>query len=876
MRFRPFALALLAVTVLAVSSCTPPQQSQRQWIAGGVNPTRYAIAITPNVEAATFQGDVTITVDARDTATAVTMNQLDLTVDSATIDGQPARVATDQTAQTLTLTPQTALGRGQHLIHIAYHGKIYDDPYGLFRVAYDQNGQQVRALVTQFEPGDARRLAPMWDQPNRRAVFSLSIVGPAAEMAVSNMPVANTEALPNNLVRTTFADTPPMASYLVFLSVGDFERITQNVDGIEIGVVVRRGETARARYALQTGVEVLQYYHQYFGIRYPLPKLDMVGVPGAGGFAAMENWGAILYFDQYIMLDEDRSSEANRQDVFNTIAHEMAHQWFGDLVTMNWWDDLWLNEGFASWMAAKATDHLHPDWKPWLSQLTDGTASAMSLDSRAGTHPVVQTVNTIDEANLAFDAITYQKGLAVIRMIEAYVGEDAFRTGVHNYLEAHKLGNSTTEDLWRAVQQASGQPVLEIAHSFTSQPGFPLLTVNGDHCTNATPTISVAQRRFAMDAAARTNEHWSVPVVARRVGQAPVRGVLPAQATSAIQVPPGCGAYVVNAGQSGFFRVLYDPANFQRLQQNFRSLDADDQLGILLDYWAFGRSGDAPFTNYLDLTTQIPANADPLIAQDTVDSMTALAGYAEGRPSEAAVKAYGRNAIRPFFARVGWEPKAGEPANDAVLRAALIRALGDLGDPEIIAGARSRFRALNRVPASTRDAVIHVYAYNATPQDYDALVAQARAATDFVEQRRLWLAAASAKDPALAQRSLAVTLEDTVPRQLRPQILLTVAGVQARLAWDFLGAHRAQLETMFDPLSRFEYPATIASQSSDPAMAAALEQYARGFPEGVRPSINAAMASIRIKAQTIHDRMPAVEQWIAAHPAASAPVATQR
>jgi aminopeptidase N len=783
----------------------------------------------------------------------------------------------DNTAQTVKLTPQQALRNGRHEIHIAYHGKIYDDPYGLFRVSYDQNGHTVRALATQFEPGDARRLAPMWDQPNRRAIFSLTITAPAGQMAVSNMPVANSATLPTGRVRVTFADTPPMASYLVFLAVGDFERITQTVDGVEVGVVVRRGETERARYALQAGVESLHYYHDYFGIPYPLPKLDMVGVPGAGGFAAMENWGAILYFDQYILLDADRSSEANRQDIFNTIAHEIAHQWFGDLVTMEWWNDLWLNEGFASWMAAKATNALHPDWKPWLGQLTDGTASAMSLDSREGTHPVVQEVNTIDEANLAFDAITYQKGLAVLRMVEAYVGEDAFRTGVHNYLMAHRLGNAETNDLWTAVQQASGQPVLEIAHSFTNQPGFPVLTVSGANCSTDRPTVSVAQRRFAMDDAARTDEHWSVPVVARRVGAAPVRGVLPPQATASIQVPPGCGAYIVNAGQSGFFRVLYDQQNFQRLVQSFHTLDTDDQLGILLDYWAFGRSGDAPFTNYLDLTTTLPADADPVIALDTVDSMTSLAAYAEGRPSEQSVRAYARNAIRPFFTRIGWDPKPGEPANDAILRAKLISALGDLGDAEVIAGARQRFGALGGVPASIRDAVIHVYAYNATPQDYDTLVAQARAATDFVEQRRLWLAAATAKNPDLARRSLDLTLQETLPRQLRPQVLLTVAGEQPRMAWDFLVAHRQALEAMFDPLSRFEYPASIASQSSDPAMVTELETYAHGFPAGVRPSITAATASIRIKAQTIHDRMPAVEQWIARRSADPAPVApTQR
>ncbi len=865
MTFRRLSL-LIAFCGIALSASDAG--AQRQWFEGAPIPSRYEIAITPDAEAGTFRGEARITIASATALAEVQMNALGLDVSRATIDGATAGVATNEEAQTLTLTPRRALRPGRHTLRITYSGQIQDEAYGLFRVSYEANGQTQRALATQFEPGDARRLAPMWDQPNRRAVFSLTVTALSDQMAVSNMPALRATRLSGGLTRTTFTDTPSMPSYLLFLAVGEFERVTRNVDGIELGVVVRRGQTHRTSEALEAGEQSLRYFTEYFGIPYPLPKLDMIGVPGAGGFGAMENWGAILYFDQYLLVDE-HSSEAERQNVFGIVAHEIAHQWFGNLVTMTWWDDLWLNEGFASWMAAKATEDVHPDWRPWLSQLSDGTATAMALDARTGTHPIVQTVNTLDEANLAFDAITYEKGLAVIRMIEAYVGEEDFRHGVRDYLNDHLYGNARTEDLWQAVQAASGQPVLDIARGFTGQSGFPLLTAQGGACTRAPDgdaSIALTQRRFAMDDASRTGERWTIPAVAQRVGGEPVRAVLPSASTASIAALPACGAYLVNAGQSGFFRVLYDQRNFAQLVAEMRNLDAADQLGLLLDYWAFGRSGDAPFTAYLDLVNTLDASVDPIIAMDTIGSMLALHNYSKGRTSEASVRAYARSTIRPYLDRLGWEARAGEPANDALARAQAIDALGHLGDENVIAEARRRVRSNDpaAMPAGIRSVLLSVYAHNANVSDYEDMLARTRAAGDFVEQRRLFLRLAGAKDPALARRTLQLTLGEDIPRQIRTQVVASVAAEHPRMSWDFLVANRTAIEALLDPLQRLEYPGAIASAGADPLVAAELEHYARDFPEGAMPSVASAAATIRLRAQTIAERMPAVEAWIAA------------
>lgn len=303
MKFRPLAL-LAAVLLLAPAAMA--QTSERQWFEGGPTPLRYEIAVTPNAEAATFAGEARITIDTTETQSTVTMNALGLNVSRASIDNAGVAFDTDQEAQTLTLTPRRPLRPGRHTIRVTYTGVIQDDAYGLFRVEYQDGDVTKRALATQFEPGDARRLAPMWDQPNLRAVFALTVTAPTNQMVIGNMPAARAQRLPGGLTRTTFQNTPSMPSYLLFLAVGDFERVTRDVDGVELGVVVRRGQTHRAEEALTAGAQSLRYFTEYFGIRYPLPKLDMIGVPGAGGFGAMENWGAILYFDQYLLVDELR------------------------------------------------------------------------------------------------------------------------------------------------------------------------------------------------------------------------------------------------------------------------------------------------------------------------------------------------------------------------------------------------------------------------------------------------------------------------------------------------------------------------------------------------------------------------------------------
>ncbi|HZZ30714.1 MAG TPA: M1 family metallopeptidase, partial [Phenylobacterium sp.] len=482
------ALVLAGISANGVLAAAPspaarPAQT-RLTLPDTVTPEHYDIAVTPDAKALTFTGSATIVVRAHKAVRSITLNAADIVFGRVRLDqraGGP-QISLDPAQQTARFTFAQPVAPGLHRLHIDYKGKIYQQASGLFALDYDTPHGKARALFTQFENSDARRFVPSFDEPGRKASFTLTAVTPADRMAISNMPVASTQALPGGLKRVRFAETPKMSSYLLFFGLGDFERVSRKVDGVDLGVVVKRGDLAQARFALDAASQILPYYDSYFGTRFPLPKLDLIGGPGSSQFfGAMENWGAIFYFERDLLIDPRLATEDDRQNVYIVVAHEMAHQWFGDLVTMAWWDDLWLNEGFASWMENKVTDHFHPEWKVWLQQL-NAKQRAMQVDAKDGTHPVITPIDDVLQASGAFDDITYDKGASVIRMLEAYTGEDAWRAGIRRYIAHHAYGNAVTDDLWREVDAVSPNKVAGIAHDFTLQAGVPMVRVEETGC----------------------------------------------------------------------------------------------------------------------------------------------------------------------------------------------------------------------------------------------------------------------------------------------------------------------------------------------------------------------------------------------------------
>ncbi|MGZ8362075.1 MAG: M1 family metallopeptidase, partial [Allosphingosinicella sp.] len=675
------------------TSAPPPAAAQvPSQLPRNVRPLHYSISAQPDAANLRFSGSVRIDIEVLEATDTIILNQAELAFSSVTLDGGPrARVSIDAEAQTATFRFDAPIAPGRHRLSIDYSGVINTQAAGLFALDYAADGAQHRSLFTQFEAPDARRFFPGWDEPNFRTPYDLAVVVPAGQQAISNMPEAGREARPDGSTIVRFQTSPPMSSYLLFLAMGEFDRITTTAGGTEIGVVTRRGAGEQGRWALDSSARIVPWYNEYFGTPYPLPKLDNIAGPGSSQFfSAMENWGAIFSFENILLVDPAITTESRRQAIFSVAAHEIAHQWFGDLVTMSWWDDLWLNEGFASWMATNATQALHPEWEPLLDRV-NGRENAMRLDSLATTHPVVQRIQTVEQMSQAFDAITYEKGEAVIVMLEDYVGADAWRRGVQSYIARHRLGNTQSEDLWRAIEEASGRPVRALAHDFTQQPGVPLIRVEGGQCVRGATQVSLRQGQFSRDNPNAEPLRWRVPVIAA-AGGSELRTIV--EGGSAQAMVPGCGPLVVNYGQAGYYRTLYTPELLARLTSDFARLRPLDQIGLVADNWALGLAGYQSPAVALDMAAAAPGNANSKLWERVATVYAQVDGmYAGDEANRARFARYAAGRLRPVLDRLGWSPRANERANDAVLRDLLIGTLGAMRDPAVVAEANRRFDA---------------------------------------------------------------------------------------------------------------------------------------------------------------------------------------
>src|SRR3954469_11689696 len=843
-------------------------------LPANVRPLQYALWITPDAANLVFSASALIDIEVKAPTREIVLNAADLAfrkVSLAPLAGGEAvaasDVSTDAAAQTATFRFPAPIAPGRYRLSIDYAGKIYTQAAGFFALDYDSAAGRKRALFTQFEASDARRLFPSWDEPQFRTPYNLTVTVPADRDLVANMPQAGVQQQPGGLKTVTFQRTPPMSSYLVFLGIGEFDRIATTAAGTEIGVVAKRGSGQNGRWAMESAARILPFYNSYFGTPFPLPKLDNVAGPGSSQFfGAMENWGAIFSFESALLLDPAITSEASRQRIFEVAAHEMAHQWFGDLVTMAWWDDLWLNEGFASWMATKATAALHPEWEPGLG-IVDARESAMRLDSVATTHPIVQHLTTVDQISQAFDSITYSKGEAVLTMLEGYVGSEAWRRGGQDYIRAHKYSNTQTDDLWQAVEHSAGKPVTAIAHDFTLQPGVPLIRVEEAACRGGKTTMTLRQAEFSRDRPDKPPLAWRVPVIASTIGGAEARTIV-AGGSGTVTVP-GCGAALLNAGQSGYYRTLYAPALLDRLSASFGRLATVDQLGLLADNGGLGLAGYQSAARALDLVDRASPEANTRLSTRIATILEQIHAMFEGDPAhQAMVARYAARKLGPVMARVGWTAKPGEPATVAVLRANLIGALGGMGDPAIVREANRLYASNDPLAAAgpLRSTILGVVARNVDAAGWERLHALARAEANPLVKAQLSRLLGAAHDPALAQRALDLALTDEPGATTSSAMIAAVAAAHPDLAFDFAIRNRERVEPLVDSSSRSRFLPSLASGSSDPAMVAKVQDYAQRYmpPQSRRPA-DQAIASIQDRVRVRQSRLPDISRWFEAH-----------
>ena len=838
-----------------------------------VAPSHYVIAIVPDAGAATFTGQVSITINVLKSTRNITLNARELAIQSAelvsgTTSTAAAGIKLNAEQQTATFEFARPLAKGSYVLKIAYSGIIGAQANGLFHVDYDTAAGHQRAIYTQFENSDARRFVPCWDEPNYKATFDLQATVPAGQMAVSNMPGTKT-ALPDGRVQVQFATSPKMSTYLLFFGMGDFERATDMVDGTEVGVITQRGALSQAAFPLASSARILHEYNDYFGVRFPLPKLDNIAAPGSSQFfSAMENWGAIFTFENAMLLDPNISTQNDKEVSFIVEAHEMAHQWFGDLVTMRWWDDLWLNEGFASWMENHSTQRLHPEWNTRLL-LVNVHQSAMNLDSLSTTHPVVQHIETVEQASQAFDEITYQKGESVITMLENYVGEDAWRAGVRLYMKQHAYSNTTSDDFWKSIEQASAKPITRIAHDFTLQPGIPMIKVGNASCSNGTTTVRLTQGEFSRDQLDKKPLRWHVPVTAQVVGQnQPVQTLVNGNATLTL---PGCGPVLVNAGQTGYFRTLYTPQQFALLAGHFAELAPIDALGLLSDSWSLGLAGLQPLANVLNLAAATPLSADPQVWSNITGMYYSINQLY--RDDKAGLQKFNQVAaarLAPILAQVGWSARAADTSAVINLREQLIETLSALGDTATITEAQRRYAVRNTdpgaFPVDLRKVIMRVVALHADQAGWDQLRAAAQAEKSPMIKDQLYYLLASASNPGLVKQALALAITSEPGATNSAGMLDNVARRYPDLAFDFALAHLSDVDRLVDSSSRSRYLPRLAEGSADPAMVGKLKDYAKAhISASAMGSTRTAVANITYHVKVRSERLPEIDRWLAAH-----------
>jgi aminopeptidase N len=813
----PFRLERLAVAAVFLF-CAAPAAASAPFsfdsapgrLPKSVVPLDYRIAIVPDAAAKTLTGTETILLEVRKPVRTIVFNSLGERLQNVTLDGAPAAgVESDDAKQLTTVTLARDLPVGRHTLAFAYTGKLESAPQGLFVQRYRTGASAGTMLSTQFEATDARRMFPGWDEPAFRATFQLTVTVPAAWSVVSNMPV-RTRTVNGDTATTTFERSPKMPTYLVEFSAGDLAHIDGDAHGRHFAVWAVRGQEQLGSYALANAKQILTDFDEYFGYRYPLPKLDSIAVPG-GFQGAMENWGAITYNDQALLVMPNAPFE-QLQRVFSIQAHEMAHQWNGDLVTMGWWDDIWLNESFASWMAAKETALRNPTWKWWERQ-DASKETAMNADARANSHAIEQHIATEMEAEASFDsAITYNKGQAVLRMLEAYLGETTFRAGIRRYIKARAYSNATSGDLWKALSAASGRDVEKIAAGWTTQPGFPLIGVRATCGPSGARTLAFTQTRFLLEGTDPKHQRWSVPMDVRSGASGVPQRVL--FKNDGQHVAAGnCGESLsANAGTVGFYRVKYDDATLATNQKYFTALPDADKIALLDDQWALAEGNQAPLGAYLALAASMQAHLDERAWSQILGALSSIEQDERGTSGHDAFSGFARSVTRPAFEALGWDPQPGEAPGTQLMRRTVIEHLGAWGAQTVVSEARRRFAMFlekrSSLNADEQVLVLTIVAQNADQPTFDELHAIAKSSENEAQIRRYYGALIAVRDPKLMQQALDIVMSPELPPQaagLRSRFVSAMAPNNPELVWQFYKAHADELNA-----SRSEFQRALA------------------------------------------------------------------
>jgi aminopeptidase N/puromycin-sensitive aminopeptidase len=777
-------------------------------------PDNYKLTFTPDLENAKFEGEETIALRMLKSSAEITLNAVDIDFHEVTVTSggvtQKAKVAPDKEKQMVVLTVEKPLAPGPATVHITYTGILNNEMSGLY-LGKDDKGRKYAA--TQFEATDARRAFPSFDEPDYKATFDITAVADKGQVAISNQKVISDIEGPGDKHTVKFATTAKMSSYLAALVVGQFEYIEGEADGIPIRVYSTPGKKDMGKFALESAEYILGYYDKYFGIKYPYGKLDLIGLPDFSA-GAMENTGCITFREVILLIDEKQGSVGLKKEIASVIAHEMAHQWFGDLVTMKWWDDIWLNEGFATWMESKPVAKWKPEWNYPLDDVS-GTGGTLNGDSLANTRPIHQAAETPAQIQELFDGIAYGKAASVLRMLEAYLGEETFRKGVNAYLQQHQYANATADDFWDAQTRTSKKPVDTIMPTWVKQPGAPVVNVKAE-CAGDATNVTVSQQRYYMDRAkfeASNDQLWQIPLCLRGSASgnsAKCELMTKKEETFTI---PGCSTWVMaNAGATGYYHTGYQPSAVRALAADAETkLTPAERIALQNDVWASVRVGREPVGDYLAFAQGLQSDPNRAVIDDVIGRLSYIGRYLLSESDRDSYRAWLRRYLTPLMKEVGYDRKPGESDEQRTLRAAVFNALGhDARDPETLEYARSLADKLltdpNSVDHEQAGAAMGLAALNGDAAFYDRVMAALKNPKSPEEYYELLYTLPRFSDPKLLQRTLDFAISSDVRSQDALSVVTSVLGNPAgqQLAWDFIRQHWSEIEKAGGPFASAE------------------------------------------------------------------------
>eukprot|EP00850_Spirogloea_muscicola_P013761 SM000095S24975 [mRNA] locus=s95:214870:220471:+ [translate_table: standard] len=747
---------------------------------------------------------------------------------------------------------------------MAFRGTLNDDMRGFYRSEYKVQGGQARnAAVTQFQAADARRCFPCWDEPSFKAKFQLTLRGvPAGRTVLSNMPADREEKEDGKRQTVVFRETPVMSTYLVACVIGELDYVEATAEGgVTVRVYAEPGMAEQGRFALEAAIKVLPFFAEWFGVPYPLPKLDMVAIADFSA-GAMENYGLITYRSASLLVDPADSSAATKQRVAVTVAHEIAHQWFGNLVTMGWWTDLWLNEGFATWV--------------WTQFATDELAVAFSADSLQESHPIEVEVKHPREIDEIFDDISYNKGAAIIQMLAGYLGQDAFKKGMRAYIKKYASQNAATADLWACLGAEAGEDIQSVMDTWTKQMGYPVLSaslVDGGQ-------IQLTQERF-LSLGVKGEGQWSIPLTYAwgsydTTTSSLVQGKTVKIGGTAAQnghatgnhaaAPKDSKSWVkLNVNQAGYYRVQYDGKLEQRLVEAVRSCDlsALDRFGLLDDTYALCHGGRQPLATLLKLLEAFREEDNFAILQTLCHVLVSVARVIRSALPDSAkdFESFAASMLQPQAKRLGWESKASEPLTDSLLRGELFESLVELGDDATIAEAKSRFEVFHEdrkssvLPSDVRKAAYMAMAKDDTSDaknNYDALLRIYRGSTQSEEQSRVLGAIGGSHDHAVVQEALNFALSPEVRSQDGVDVLAGIDSHAAEPLWQWVKEHWGDMGKRWGS-DTFILGSVVKSSTNhfhSEEMAAEAEQFFRSNSRpGIGRTVRQCIEAVRTKAQ---------------------------